>query len=36
MSGDDSFTHDIMKIGGKGVISVASNIVPERIQRFLQ
>jgi 4-hydroxy-tetrahydrodipicolinate synthase len=36
MSGDDGFTYDIMKIGGKGVISVASNIIPDRIQKFAE
>jgi 4-hydroxy-tetrahydrodipicolinate synthase len=34
MSGDDALTFDIMKAGGKGVISVASNIIPDRMQQF--
>lgn len=34
MSGDDSKTYDIMKMGGKGVISVASNIIPKQIVEF--
>jgi 4-hydroxy-tetrahydrodipicolinate synthase len=36
MSGDDSLTFEIMKAGGKGVISVASNIIPQRIQKFAE
>lgn len=36
MSGDDNLTYDIMKAGGKGVISVASNVIPDRIQRFTE
>lgn len=36
MSGDDSLTLDIMQLGGKGVISVASNILPRRIQQFTE
>ena len=31
LSGDDDMTLSIMKIGARGVISVASNIVPDRI-----
>ena len=31
LSGDDGLTVDFMKNGAKGVISVASNIVPERM-----
>jgi 4-hydroxy-tetrahydrodipicolinate synthase len=31
MSGDDSYTYMVMAAGGKGVISVASNIVPARM-----
>ena len=34
MSGDDGLTYEIMKAGGKGVISVASNIIPERMTKF--
>lgn len=32
VSGDDSLTLPIMSIGGKGVISVASNLVPDQIK----
>lgn len=31
LSGDDDMTLSIMKIGAKGVISVASNIVPDKV-----
>jgi 4-hydroxy-tetrahydrodipicolinate synthase len=31
LSGDDDLTLDMMKAGGKGVISVASNIVPDKV-----
>ena len=34
LSGDDSMTYHIMALGGVGVISVASNIVPARILKF--
>ena len=34
LSGDDSLTLPILSVGGKGVISVASNIVPERVERL--
>ena len=36
LSGDDSLTYDIMKSGGKGVVSVASNLIPERMVQFIQ
>jgi 4-hydroxy-tetrahydrodipicolinate synthase len=36
MSGDDGLTYDIMKAGGKGVISVASNVIPERMQKYCE
>ncbi|UYP45335.1 4-hydroxy-tetrahydrodipicolinate synthase [Candidatus Lokiarchaeum ossiferum] len=36
LSGDDSLTYEIMKSGGKGVISVASNLIPERMVQFVQ
>jgi len=32
LSGDDIMTYPIMALGGKGVISVASNIVPDLVQ----
>src|SRR5690242_662474 len=32
LSGDDSLTVPIMSIGGKGVISVASNLIPDQIK----
>ena len=34
LSGDDSMTFHIMALGGKGVISVASNIIPSRMVEF--
>ena len=34
LSGDDFLTLPIMSIGGKGVISVTANIVPERVHIF--
>jgi len=33
-SGDDSLTYHIMALGGKGVISVASNLMPKRLVEF--
>lgn len=33
-SGDDALTYHIMALGGKGVISVASNIIPKRLVEF--
>jgi 4-hydroxy-tetrahydrodipicolinate synthase len=35
ISGDDALTFEIMKLGGQGVISVASNIVPDRVVRLV-
>ncbi|MFH1821586.1 MAG: 4-hydroxy-tetrahydrodipicolinate synthase [Methanobacteriota archaeon] len=34
-SGDDSLTLGVMELGGQGVISVASNIVPDRIVKLV-
>ncbi|MFX1500524.1 MAG: 4-hydroxy-tetrahydrodipicolinate synthase [Promethearchaeota archaeon] len=34
LSGDDSMTYHIMALGGRGVISVASNIIPSRLVEF--
>jgi len=34
LSGDDSMTFHIMALGGKGVVSVASNIIPSKIVEF--
>ena len=34
MSGDDNFTYLVMALGGKGVISVASNIIPDKMSAF--
>ena len=34
MSGDDVLTYHIMALGGKGVISVASNIIPAKMVEF--
>ncbi|MHA1729680.1 MAG: 4-hydroxy-tetrahydrodipicolinate synthase [Promethearchaeota archaeon] len=36
MSGDDGLTYDIMEAGGKGVISVASNIAPTRVNNMTE
>jgi 4-hydroxy-tetrahydrodipicolinate synthase len=35
VSGDDSLTLPLMSIGGKGVISVASNIIPAEIKKLV-
>jgi 4-hydroxy-tetrahydrodipicolinate synthase len=35
LSGDDSLTLPILSLGGNGVISVASNIVPKKIARMV-
>ena len=35
LSGDDGLTLPILSIGGKGVISVAANIVPDRMSRMV-
>ncbi len=35
VSGDDSLTLPMMAVGGRGVISVASNIVPDRIHEMV-
>ncbi len=35
-SGDDSLTYPIMTLGGKGVISVVANIIPEKMHNFTQ
>ncbi|MFX1567125.1 MAG: 4-hydroxy-tetrahydrodipicolinate synthase [Promethearchaeota archaeon] len=34
LSGDDGMTYHIMALGGKGVISVASNIIPAKLVEF--
>ncbi|MFW9866213.1 MAG: 4-hydroxy-tetrahydrodipicolinate synthase [Candidatus Thorarchaeota archaeon] len=34
LSGDDSLTYHIMALGGRGVISVASNIIPSKMVDF--
>ncbi len=36
LSGDDALTIPIMSIGGKGVISVSANIVPEMVREMVQ
>ena len=35
LSGDDSMTFPMMAVGGQGVISVASNIVPDRVSAMV-
>ncbi|MDR0856488.1 MAG: 4-hydroxy-tetrahydrodipicolinate synthase [Clostridiales bacterium] len=32
-SGDDGLTHDILRLGGQGIISVASNVLPRCVSR---
>lgn len=34
LSGDDSMTYHVMALGGKGVVSVASNIIPSKLVEF--
>ncbi len=36
LSGDDSLTLPIMAVGGKGVVSVASNIVPYQVSQMVE
>ncbi|MCL5674201.1 MAG: 4-hydroxy-tetrahydrodipicolinate synthase [Candidatus Omnitrophica bacterium] len=36
LSGDDSMTLPIMSVGGKGVISVASNIIPGEVSQMVK
>ncbi len=36
VSGDDALVFPIMALGGTGVISVASNLVPDRMAKFVQ
>ena len=36
LSGDDVLTYHIMALGGRGVISVASNIIPSKMVEFTQ
>lgn len=35
ISGDDSLTLELMKLGGVGVISVASNLLPDRVAKMV-
>ena len=34
LSGDDSMTYHLMALGGKGVVSVTSNIIPSKLVEF--
>lgn len=34
LSGDDGLTYHVMALGGKGVVSVASNIIPKQLTEF--
>ena len=36
LSGDDIFTYPLMALGGSGVVSVASNIIPDRMVAFCE
>ena len=36
LSGDDSLAYPIMTLGGKGVISVSANIVPDKVHKMTQ
>jgi len=35
ISGDDSLTLPLMSIGGRGVISVASNLIPDKVKQMV-
>ncbi|TFG00050.1 MAG: 4-hydroxy-tetrahydrodipicolinate synthase [Promethearchaeota archaeon] len=35
LSGDDSLTYHLMALGGRGVVSVASNIIPKQMVEFV-
>src|SRR5690606_28502894 len=35
LSGEDNLTLPILSVGGQGVISVAANIVPDRVSRMV-
>ncbi len=35
LSGDDGLTYEVVKMGGDGVISVASNVIPEKIVKMV-
>lgn len=36
LSGDDGITLDLIKLGGDGVISVASNVVPDKVSEMVE
>ena len=36
LSGDDNFTYPLMALGGSGVVSVASNIIPDKMVAFCE
>ncbi len=36
LSGDDGITVDLIKAGGKGVVSVASNLIPEKMVQMVE
>jgi len=36
LSGDDGLTLDLIKMGGDGVISVASNLVPDKVSEMVE
>ena len=36
LSGDDNLSYPLMALGGKGVVSVASNIIPDRMKELTQ
>lgn len=36
LSGDDGLTYHICALGGVGIISVAANIIPDRMSKFLE
>ncbi len=35
LSGDDPLTHEMIRLGAEGVVSVASNLFPEKINRYV-
>ena len=36
LSGDDALTLPLMAVGGRGIISVASNVIPSEMSRFVE
>ena len=36
LSGDDELTFPILAVGGKGVISVSANVIPQQISKLIK